>query len=222
VSEQDNYNWTALHFAAQLGDKGVVAALLKTGKADASVRDDAGRTAIHYAAEYGHKDVVKTLVECLLLGSGGQGGTAVSNITFTQRALISGLAIKLDTKIDLLWKLAALFPRDYLYPRFLGAALWKEGRHIEAIASYEESLWLNPLNASALRVEDVYHGGSICNCCRQKLIGIRFRCLKCYDFDLCRECFSKPSTRCESGHQFLEFPSPDWKPRDVQGCQKVE
>lgn len=214
VSEQDMFGWTALHFAAQRGDKELVAILLECN-ADVTIRDDAGRTALHYAAEYGHKDVIKILAERILSGDTED---SEGNISQISTAVIASLSTRSDRKIDLLSKLVRLFPRDYLYHRLLAGELWKEGEYKKAIEFYESSLRLNPANLSATRRDDVHHGGTICNHCKQTLIGIRIRCTTCYDFDLCRECFPKADRRCDLNHGFLEFPTAEW--RVLEGAEK--
>ena len=65
--KDNNYQRTALHFAALYGQLDIVEALLKKG-ADVNEMDTAGRTAIDYACRYGHEKVAK-----LLKSSGAEG-----------------------------------------------------------------------------------------------------------------------------------------------------
>jgi ankyrin repeat protein len=53
--------WTALHFAAMLGNKPVVELLLTSG-VPVDIRDQLGETALMHAAQEGHKEIVALLI----------------------------------------------------------------------------------------------------------------------------------------------------------------
>jgi ankyrin repeat protein len=75
--KDNNYQRTALHFAALYGQFDIVDALVKKG-ADVNEKDASGRTALDYACRYGHKKVAK-----LLKSSGAEGEIDPKNFGFS-------------------------------------------------------------------------------------------------------------------------------------------
>jgi ankyrin repeat protein len=62
VNARDQWERTALHYAAEKGHKEVVELLLEHG-ADVNARDQGGRTALQHSAEKGYEEVVELLLE---------------------------------------------------------------------------------------------------------------------------------------------------------------
>jgi ribosomal protein S18 acetylase RimI-like enzyme len=56
-------------------------------------------------------------------------------------------------------------------------------------------------------VEKVAHL-CICDCCNKQIIGTRFKCLNCRDFDLCKNCEKDSLTIHNEEHSFLEIKYP--------------
>ncbi|GME97231.1 unnamed protein product [Ambrosiozyma monospora] len=54
---------------------------------------------------------------------------------------------------------------------------------------------------------DVVHDGILCDGCNQKIQGVRYKCLECYDFDLCEACefADVENLRHSHNHQLLKI-----------------
>ncbi|GJE90607.1 ZZ-type zinc finger-containing protein [Phanerochaete sordida] len=57
----------------------------------------------------------------------------------------------------------------------------------------------------------VVHVGITCDGCRQRITGVRHKCLQCDDFDFCGDCVAVPVLRTQHGvsHQFFPVDKPD-------------
>lgn len=54
----------------------------------------------------------------------------------------------------------------------------------------------------------VHHPNIVCDACRKSDIeGMRFKCLKCMDFDLCTNCYM--NSKHEMNHKFVLLETPD-------------
>ena len=62
IEAEDDYNWTALHFAARKGKEAVAAQLLQAG-ASVSAVNDYGSTPLHYAALNGKSSIANLLLQ---------------------------------------------------------------------------------------------------------------------------------------------------------------
>ena len=63
---KDSNGWTALHYAAQIGDLESVKILIEKSKADINAFSNNGRTALHLAAKENKKNVVDYLIDKIL------------------------------------------------------------------------------------------------------------------------------------------------------------
>lgn len=216
IKAKDNYGWTALHRAAfhRKGHSTVIA-LLENG-ADVTAQDNEGWTALHRAASNGRKDAVIALLYPEFKLSEPLINSTILNVQLPTESPLSFGGV--DNQIELLSKLASLYPSDHIYPWLLGNSLWEERHYSEAIASYESSIHLDPSNATVTRIGEINHIGVICDCCGQRIIGIWYRCTECKDFDLCSACYfqSVPLEHSsQSNHEFFTIPGDDWKPSSV-------
>ena len=59
----------------------------------------------------------------------------------------------------------------------------------------------------ASNTRPVVHFNVICDCCENTIVGDRYKCLNCPDYDLCSICMAKASVH-DSSHKFrkIEFP----------------
>ena len=75
-----------------------------------------------------------------------------------------------------------------------------------AIAAYERALQLDPANESTTNIDEISHAYTHCAICFNRIIGIRSRCLKCDDFDLCSACSVERVESHPSDHLFVTIP----------------
>jgi Ankyrin repeats (3 copies)/Zinc finger, ZZ type/Ankyrin repeat len=217
VSMQNQEGWTALHAAAHNGHVEVVKILLDA-KEDVSALKKHGWTSLHAAAFSARMDTVMKLLQfqsqhshVLVDDSSEVNNEDLPPSPNTETSTVSHP--NLGSKVEILAHLSFLLTHDYTFPRMLGDALWKEKLYSQAIASYETSLQRDPSNTMS-RIEKLSHGPVICDDCRKPLIGIRYRCMECNDYDLCVDCYSKPTrmthNTSETTHEFLPIPSDAW------------
>ena len=57
------------------------------------------------------------------------------------------------------------------------------------------------------------HSGIYCNQCKENVVGIRYKCLVCKDFNFCEKCENK--FKEEHGHAMLKINSPDLCPVSI-------
>lgn len=88
----------------------------------------------------------------------------------------------------------------------------------ENISSAEN---LFPSNVtSSNNIEKPLHKKVICDNCNDKIVGIRYKCGHCFDFDLCEACENNESVRHPKDHIFLKIVHPivissDWGKKAV-------
>jgi hypothetical protein len=57
-------------------------------------------------------------------------------------------------------------------------------------------------------IPELYHKGVACdNCGITPIVGMRFKCVECEDFDLCEKCFGKNGHFTLAHKRFLQIPS---------------
>lgn len=50
--------------------------------------------------------------------------------------------------------------------------------------------------------------GAICDMCDEAICGVRFKCMKCYDYDMCERCYDTRRDSHAGDHAFLQFDTP--------------
>ena len=60
----------------------------------------------------------------------------------------------------------------------------------------------------------VVHPGVFCSGCKQAIVGIRYKCAVCKNFDFCEKCEEK--SQGEHGHPFLKINRPDLCPLEIK------
>ena len=63
INMRDEYGFTALHWAARLGNVKILSQLLTSEKLNINITDYSDWTPLHYAAQGGFKDFVQILLE---------------------------------------------------------------------------------------------------------------------------------------------------------------
>ena len=66
----------------------------------------------------------------------------------------------------------------------------------------------------------VAHHGVLCSGCKQAIVGIRYKCAVCKDFDFCEKCEEK--TKGGHGHPFLKINRPDLCPIEIKCSLRKE
>jgi hypothetical protein len=192
---------TALACAAYHGHTNVVTALLRAG-ADVNARQYGGRTPIIRAASQQHKETVLALLA---------GGAEVS-LPSSSADELTRLIESTEDFGEVLRVLAFHNPEDHEYRKVLGNWYTGQGLFSDALREYEHGLRLDNVNLG-LPTELIRHFGVSCDDCLDYIIGRRFRCTVCKDFDLCQTCFEKPRRVrhfTADNHLFLSIPGEGW------------
>ena len=66
----------------------------------------------------------------------------------------------------------------------------------------------------------VVHPGVFCSGCKQAIVGIRYKCAVCKDFDFCEKCEEK--SQGKHGHPFLKINRPDLCPIEIKCSLRKE
>jgi hypothetical protein len=234
ISAVDNYGDTPLHAATLAGYKEAVIVLLENG-ADINARAYDGTTPLHVAAAKGFSSVVSTLLDkdADMTVEDNHGETPLA---YTETPAVA--TAFLDKTAQTPWTLEGL-SRYTLYkvsrisqmPRLLRSSFGRElgemllrlsqdpspdCKYVEAfIASRELQISLDPVNASVSRADELTHARVRCDGCRRHpIVGYRYKCAVCDDFDFCHDCYMDPSRSKhfpESRHHFLQIPRDGWR-----------
>jgi Ankyrin repeats (many copies)/Zinc finger, ZZ type len=243
ISTKDNEGYTPLHEAARAGYREVVIVLLENG-ADINARTNIGVTPLHLAAMNDWSGVVRTLLDkdADMTVEDLRGGTPLASVKIPDvvREFLDKIAKTTPWMLEELSTctlhdnpsksqipkiLHSSFGRD-LYTMLTRPSLVPSpvGKNAEAfIASEELSISLHPVNASVTRANELTHPRTKCDgCYLDPIVGFRYKCAVCGDFDFCRNCYvidtSRPEHFPESNHHFLQIPRDGWRqlvlPRD--------
>jgi ankyrin repeat protein len=194
INEEDNLGLTPLHYAASK-NLDLVSDLVNRG-ADLQARCAWGVLPVHLAAKAGRKDIVLTLLK---------------RIRSSRHILDRISAHSINTPCVLLSSLASIYSTDHIYQSFLGDALWDETLSFDAIDSYERSIQLNPMNTFISQKEHIKHVKVKCRECSKWVTGVRYRCLRCRNFDFCSRCYMATTWKSHSQrHVFMSIPRETW------------
>ena len=94
------------------------------------------------------------------------------------------------------------------YYNISGTLLWWPEEFDEAVISYENALRCNPENCAASAVENFVHDAS-CDICNGMVLGIRYKCKDCANYDVCGKCMTSVSGKHEVNHVFSRIPRSD-------------
>jgi len=70
----------------------------------------------------------------------------------------------------------------------------------------------------ARKEEEIFHP-AVCDNCQQRIKGLRWKCLKCPDYDLCTAC-KQNNVHSQPDHQFLKLERPLFKGSTREPCQR--
>lgn len=211
--------WSALHVAAMSGTVDIANLLLTYG-AEVTLRAGVRQfTPLHLAAWYGNSSLVGLFKKCMeqqVQGNRGQDLSNVSDSSMDQDNIWhtweEGITVD---RLELYRVLLDHFPDDHILYEFAGDTYFQRGLYQTAYALYHAGLSANPKNLSVLSLEDIAHCDFCYNCGDNSpddediLMGYRYRCMVCPDFDLCSNCFNfKPFPH--DPHEFKSIPSAEW------------
>ncbi|KAB5546847.1 ankyrin repeat-containing domain protein [Coniochaeta sp. 2T2.1] len=192
IPEEDEQGRTLLHYAAMTGNADVIEQLLEEEfESGIDATDVDGWKPLHWACRQNNAGVVQMLLpekltDLSIIVQATQDGWSPENIAITHGA---------DEVIELFQELKA------------------------ELASDEEKPGTDEPSEPTTRVEETKpgpgrrwkvltsHPGVICDgCFLQPLVGVRWRCQNCQDFDYCFKCFWTVRTTHDTSHEFKAYP----------------
>ena len=171
--------------------------------ADISIRNNYGDTAIHYGILRSND-----LYVCLRRAEIMQERQLPYDSEFPIDMSYSG--------IQYCQQQCSLHPEDFFLRQQWGNMYRMEGNYTEASETFDASVELDPDNCAVARMEDIRHYRGICDNCQKALIGRRYRCIPCEDFDLCQDCFELIQHLPDSLHEFIKIPSDKWEVKMIK------
>lgn len=140
-------------------------------------------------------DAFSALLKSVCSSPGVESNTAIPN-----------LPANLACQLERLSKLSVDSPSDLVYLNLVGFVCWQVQEYDMGIAAYERALRLDPANQSITNIDEFSHACTQCAICFNKIIGIRYRCRNCDDFDLCGVCSIERVGSHPSQHFFVSIP----------------
>jgi Ankyrin repeats (many copies)/Zinc finger, ZZ type len=235
ISAAGDYGNTPLHEAAWGGYREVVIVLLENG-ADINACTTIGVTPLHLAARNGFSCVVSTLLDkdadMTVEDLWGRTPLASAWMPDVVNLFLNKIA---ETTPWMLEELSTYTlhenPSKSQIPKILHSSFGRDLHRMLARPSqvpspnlkYTEALieplevhmGLDPVNASVTRVDELTHTSIICDGCDcNPVVGYRYKCAVCVDFDFCRNCYvgtSRDEHFPESNHHFLQIPRDGWR-----------
>ena len=96
--------------------------------------------------------------------------------------------------------------------------------NIEKLKQIEKKLGKFKKGETLIKVDDnikinKVHHGVICSQCKENVVGIRYKCYVCKDYDLCEKC--EEIIKEKHGHPMIKINSPDMYPSTIN-CNDLE
>jgi len=208
-SARDFIGRTALHRAAKMGHDEVVKTLLAFQPALAAAKDCHEWSPLTLAL---HNGRTKT-AEILLAACGIH--IEPPNTTVSDTSVIGLVRADSDWNNDplrqhlsLCLQLVSMFPNDHTFCHTLANCYWGLGQRSEAIKLFDVALSLFPSNVGVVDVNRLIHT-NFCDHCDKTIVGLRYKCNTCRDYDLCSGCFGM-EPRLHQMHEFQIIPSSGW------------
>ncbi|KAI9039181.1 uncharacterized protein KD926_009815 [Aspergillus affinis] len=220
ISAVDAAQWTPLYSATVLGNAEIVQLLIESG-AEVNSRADDGTTPLHVAFRNRHEGTVLVLLDnqasldCLDY----QGLPPWQYASAQFRAKIPQCS-KIESSTGDPWEKFARQTIRNLARRMVpmtkknASFLSDLSKYLTQIGDFASASIVHNQNIVVdATTGDIYHG-VICNSCHDSIVGIRYPCNTCVDYDLCHSCMSRygdggASFGACTNHEFLRVPSED-------------
>jgi len=223
INKQTTFGFTPVQMSTFQSNPEVVKILLDHG-ADVQLKAENGMAALHFAVSHSVFDIIWLLSKATLQKLRKNADESVLDVEkfFGPQEEARGLE-----RIELLSRLCQAFDDDHIYPFIAAIELWDDSQHDRAIEFFHRVLELDPHNVNLSHIDSLQHlcyfgdydtnfGAYQCDDCHKPVVGPRYSCKQCGDYDLCSQCYPKPSwPRHESkdAHELVRIPREDWTPK---------
>jgi hypothetical protein len=221
INKQGHCGLTPVQFSTFQSNVEVVKFLVDHG-ADILLTADNGMNALHFAVYHSVFDIIWFLSDAtwdrLQREHHADGVNIKSFIGQKQEA-------ESMDRIEFLSRMCRAFDRDHLYPYLTAEELWIAGTYDRAVEYYHLVLEKDPANATVLTIDALQHqwfndddddiiGPYTCDDCQNPVVGFRWCCKQCENWDLCSECYVKPTWpnhESKTIHEVIRIPREGWK-----------
>ena len=231
VNKQAHCGLTPVQFSTFQSNVEVVKLLVDHG-ADILLKADNGMNALHFAVSHSVFDIIWFLSDATwdrLQKEHNAEGTSIETFIGQKQEAESA------DRIEFLTRMCRAFDRDHLYPYLAATELWDASHFERAIEFFHLVLEKDPANANVLTVDALQHqwfndddddviGPYTCDDCQKPVVGFRWTCKQCGNWDLCSDCYVKPTWpghESKDVHEVIRIPREGWK-WEARMIEKIE
>lgn len=222
VNKLANLGLTAVQWSTFQSNPEVVKLLIEHG-ADIQIKAANGMTALHFAVFHSVFDIVWLLSDITLQRQ----SAGTDHVLNAEKAIGPKQEVQAAERFEFLSRICQVFQDDHIYAYIAANELWDASQHNRAVDFFHRVLELDPVNANLSDInalqhcyyfaagEDIY-GSYMCDGCEKPVVGLRYSCKQCGDYDLCSECYPKPSWpdhESKDVHELVRIPRVDWAPK---------
>jgi hypothetical protein len=231
INKQGHCGLTPVQFSTFQSNVEVVKLLVDHG-ADILLKADNGMNALHFAVYHSVFEIIWVLSDAtwdLLQKEHHANDVNIETFIGQKQEAES------TDRIEFLSRMCRAFDRDHLYPYLAAAELWDAGTYDRAIDYFHLVLEKDPANANVLTIDALQHqwfndddddiiGPYTCDDCQNPIVGFRWTCKQCGNWDLCSECYVKPGWpdhESKTIHEVIRIPREGWK-WEARNVEKLE